>query len=466
VRTNRIIDPATTSVSTWSAAGGTRDIVGGKLRVTPGGTSGCYVYGNPTAAYATSGRHNISPGDNYALRCEVTNPTSTPNYVRWGAVFYTSTGAQSTAPGNLSPVMTVGPGETVLVELFGTLPATATTTTGLLPLLYTYSTAAGAVATVDNVTDSTRWQLEVGPTAPTADPIDFFYGGDSSIFTAWAGAANASPSTYVQTMPALDVDADAWQIGIRFSELLAATSTMTVTAITPEGEYPVRGADRAYAVGGFTTTDFEAPPGVPVTYRGRMFAANGTELGYTEATTAQYDIDPSMVVLSDPLVPGNAVMVEAKATFGQRKVRKRLGSTFRVGSRTIGLYAPLGMLEGVDLAIQTQELNAADELELVLEAMPVLVRSMPAVRVPRQLYVAIESVEAADVDVQYGGEWTVYPLEGNQVSRSVTDIVVPIVTWQTYLDAFPTWSAFNAAYATWLDAMQNPPKDENARSGR
>lgn len=466
MRTNRIIDPATTSVSTWSAAGGTRDIVGGKLRVTPGGTATCYVYGNPAAAYGTSGRHNITPGDNYALRCEVTNPTSTPNYVRWGVAFYLATGAQSGAPSNVSPIMTVGPGETVLVELFGTLPSSASTTTGLLPLLYTYSTNVGGLATADNVTDSTRWQLEVGATAPTADPIDFFYGGDSSIFTAWTGAANASPSTYVQTMPTLDVDADAWQIGIRFSELLAATSTMTVTAITPEGEYPVRGADRAYAVGGLTTTDFEAPPGVPVTYRGRMFAANGTELGYTEATTAQYDIDPSMVVLSDPLVPGNAVIVEAQASLGQRKTRKRTGNTYRVGSRTIGLFAPLGLLEDVSLAVQTKDLATADELELILEAMPVLVRSMPAVRIPRQLYVAIESAEAEDVDVQYGGQWTKYPLQGTQVSRSVTDVVVPIVTWQTYLDAFPTWSAFNAAYATWLDAMQNPPKDENARSGR
>ena len=240
---------------------------------------------------------------------------------------------------------------------------------------------------------------------------------------------------------------------------------MTLTAITPEGEYTVRGADRAYAVGGLFVTDYEAPPGVPVTYRGHMYAADGTDMGYTEGATAEYDIDPSMVLLSDPLVPGNAVLVEAQGDFGQRKVRRRVGNTYRVGNRTIGLFTPLGLLEGVDITVQTKDLAAADELEQVLEAMPVLVRSMPVVRIPRQLYVAIESAEAEDIDVQYGEQWTKYPLQATEVSRSVTDIVVPVITWQTYIDAFPTWAAFNSAYATWLDAMQNPPKDENARIG-
>jgi hypothetical protein len=274
----------------------------------------------------------------------------------------------------------------------------------------------------------------------------------------WNGTANAATSSYGRGSPAVTVDPDTWSAGIRFDSLFPATQTLTVTAITPEGTYPVRSADRAYAVGGYVGTDYELPAGVDVTYRGQMFAADGSDLGFTDATVARFDIDPSLVIVSDPLEPGNAVLVEARSEFGETKVRRRRGNTYRVGNRTIGLYAPLGLLESVKLSVQTKGLADADMLERVLTAMPILVRSMPPVRLPRQLYVAIESAEVEDVDVQFGGEWTTYPLEGAQVSRSVTDIVVPVVTWQTYMDAYPTWAAFNAAYATWLDAMDNPPE--------
>jgi hypothetical protein len=265
-------------------------------------------------------------------------------------------------------------------------------------------------------------------------------------------------TVFMPGAPQLTPDASTWSVDLRFDELKAATETLTVVAITAEVTYPVRSATRAYAVGGFTVTDYEAPPGVDVTYRGQMFAAGGTDLGFTDSATTRYNIDPSMVIFSDPLVPGNRVLVEARSDFGARKVRKREGATYRVGTRTVGLFAPLGLLEDVTLSVQTKSLDDADMLERVLEAMPVLVRSMPPVRVPRQLYVGIEQTDTQDVDVHWGGMWTTYPLKGTEVSRSVTDVVVPVVTWQTYMDAFPTWAAFNAAYATWLDAIDNPPE--------
>ncbi|ROS52922.1 hypothetical protein [Frigoribacterium sp. PhB24] len=257
--------------------------------------------------------------------------------------------------------------------------------------------------------------------------------------------------------PVLTPDVDDTSVGVRFSTVDPKTQTMTVVAITEEGSYPVRQADRAYAVGGFQVVDHEAPLGVVVTYRGQMFSADGADLGYTDSASTQLDIDPSLVVFSDPLVPSNRVILEAKGDFGTKRVRRRPGNTFRVGSRTIGLFAPLGLLEAVGLAVQTWTADEAATLNAVLEAMPVLVRSMPPARIPRQLYVAIDQPEVEDIDVQYGGGWSIYPLQGAEVSRSVTDIVVPIVTWQTYMDVYPTWAEFNAAYATWLDAMENPP---------
>ena len=281
----------------------------------------------------------------------------------------------------------------------------------------------------------------------------------------FTGAANASTSMYGRGSAVIEADSRTWSASLVFDSVMPTTQTMTVTAITPEATYPVRGGERAYAAGGLQLVDAEVPFGVPVSYRGQMFDRAGVDLGFTDASDVQIDIDPSTVVLSDPLAPATAVQVSALSSFGRSKARRRQGNTYRVGSRTFGLYAPLGLYEKLSLGVEVQDLGASDLLEEVLEAMPVLVRSMPPVRLPRQLYVAIEAPEVQDVDVQYGGGWSKYPLEAAQVSRTVTDVVIPIVTWQAYLDAFGTWSQFNAAYATWLDAQQNPPEVENARTG-
>lgn len=366
------------------------------------------------------------------------------------------TASDTTGPFFSGASSNTGTGNTQqVVDLTATAVAPSGTATAdfTVSRVNTVQAAAGDVVFFDALMLAQRDQVETPA-----------YGDGSLEGWYWNGAAHASTSSYGRGAPILTADAGEFSVALRFDSVLPATQTMTVTAVTPELTYPVRSADRVFAVGGLAVTDYEAPPGVDVSYLGHMFAADGTDLGYTDTASARYEIDPSMVIVSDPLDPAKCVLVEAQEDFGGVKVRKRVGSTYRVGNRTIGLYAPLGLYEGLDLSIQTKSLADADTLEQILEAMPVLVRSMPPVRVPRQLYVAIEATEAEDVDVQYGGEWTRYPMKGAQVSRAVTDIVIPVVTWQTYMDVYPTWSLFNAAYASWLDAIENPPEVVLART--
>jgi hypothetical protein len=249
------------------------------------------------------------------------------------------------------------------------------------------------------------------------------------------------------------------RVDILFSTLPAAVQTITVVGISTAGEYNVRGAENAFAAGGFTVTDSEVPLGVPVTFRGHMFGVDGADLGYTDPTVVTVQADPDLVYLSDPLAPANAVAVIPTSRFGQRKTRSRSGAVYRTGNRTVALFGPVGLLEGLDLTVETFSVADADTLLGVVTALPVLVRSMPPIRLPRQLYVAIPEPQEEDVDVAYGGDWTIQALAGDEVSRTEVDVVVPVVTWQTFIDAFPTWDAMNARYSTWLDAMTNPPNE-------
>lgn len=175
-RRNMIGDPDMKSASRYARAGCTGEIVGGKLRLTPGGTATAYTY--PTVDNATTnggGRFALDVGERYIHRVDVSNPTTSPIYVRAGTAYYLSTGGQSGQATDLLPVYLLAPGETKKLEVSGYNDGT-NGTTGILPLVYIYATAGGGVATPDMVVDVSRWSLEKGPSAPAAGQSNFFSG--------------------------------------------------------------------------------------------------------------------------------------------------------------------------------------------------------------------------------------------------------------------------------------------------
>jgi hypothetical protein len=241
-------------------------------------------------------------------------------------------------------------------------------------------------------------------------------------------------------------------------DAVPAGYTVTVYRLHDRVEAVVRDAENAFASGGFSIVDYEIPGGIDVTYRAELFNTLGQSAGFTDGATAYTEWDPSKVWITDPLAPARAAYVEARDNFGSILSRNRSTAEYRVGERVIALLGARGKLNRVPLTVQTKTLAEADALAEVLDSTNVLVRSMPPIRMPRALYVSIPVVDEEEQDVQYGGGWIVWPLVGNEISSPDLGIVVPTVTWQTYIDTFATWADFNAAYLTWNDAIRNPPE--------
>lgn len=220
----------------------------------------------------------------------------------------------------------------------------------------------------------------------------------------------------------------------------------------------VRDARDAFASGGFSVIDYEVPGGVAVSYRAELFDETGASQGFTDAAETELSWPMHIAYISDPLDPGNIVAAEMHTNFASVVSRPREVALMNVGTRVISLLGVTGRIRGVPLWCNTYTKTEADTLARVIAATNVLVRTCPPVRVPRAMYVAIPDPEENEQTVQLGFGQIRWELVGDEISSPDLNIVVPVVTWQTYIDAFPTWEDFNNAYLTWNDAIRNPPE--------
>jgi hypothetical protein len=271
-------------------------------------------------------------------------------------------------------------------------------------------------------------------------------------------ASTVTPFTDMDPSPRVDIDIDD-------ADLDGSTVTITVHQISVAGDIEVRNMVGVASAGGFVETDYEPPLGVPITYRVQQYDSGGVELGYVLELTTQVDIADGMAVLSDPLVPGNAVMVEAHTDFGAELRRTRPTRVYRAGYRSVALMGLQSLLEDIPLRCQTQTLDDADMLEDVLAAGQFLVRLMPSGgRLPLILHVVVPNPVQVPVDVQYGGEWIKWELSGVEVSRPTIDIIVPVISYQRFIDYLDasgdgTYGYAATIWSTYIDALRNPPPE-------
>lgn len=175
---NVVSDPDTTSTATWAPTNGTGSIVGGKLRMTPGGSATPYVYPSPHLSVAQFNRFAARPGERWTMRVELTNPNASATlWYAIGCAFYNAIGGGSGASSQITARTALAPGQTVTAEMSGIVPDNGTTPTeGLLPLVYLYNAANGQVAPSTLLLDMTRWQVEIGGRAPRQTPFRYFSG--------------------------------------------------------------------------------------------------------------------------------------------------------------------------------------------------------------------------------------------------------------------------------------------------
>jgi hypothetical protein len=135
--------------------------------------------------------------------------------------------------------------------------------------------------------------------------------------------------------------------------------------------------------------------------------------------------------------------------------RKRAVQTYQVGDRVVALLGPIGKLAGVPLRLVSLTAASTASLDVLLRQTAVLIRTAPPMRLPRLLYVVVPTV--TENPLGWDGESSLWDLSGDEIDATTLDILIPVVTWQDYIDAFATWADMEAAYSTWFDAMKNPP---------
>lgn len=241
---------------------------------------------------------------------------------------------------------------------------------------------------------------------------------------------------------------------------MTGVTTVSVHQVSAAGDFIVRGADRAPAAGGYFVTDYEIPLGIEVTYRAEKFNGSGVSLGFVSAGLVTVNVDPSEVIFSDPLAPKNAARAVGRTEFAGVVQTRRPKQIYRAGVATVALMGESGLVEGVALDVATYTIETSDALEAVLTNAYVLVRSMPNIlRLPQVFHCVIAEPVQVPQDVQYGGGWVLWPLVGDQVTRSALQVLEAAVTYQRYTDYYATYADFNAAYSTYLAALQSPPPE-------
>jgi hypothetical protein len=241
------------------------------------------------------------------------------------------------------------------------------------------------------------------------------------------------------------------------ADLDAATATVTVLQLSKWGQVPVRSARGRAVAGGLAVTDFEAPPGVVTTYRVEQFDAGGASLGFALNLTAQVTIPEGHAVIADPLVPANALLVEAERAFAAELKHSRSTSFYRAGNETIALSGPRSLLQDVNLRCYTETEEDREMFEAITAESVIVVRTMPSMRLPGSFYASTPDVVMLPWDAHEDGETDEWQLTGQEITRPVIDIVVPTYTWQDVIDYYPTWADLIADRATWLDLIRNPP---------
>lgn len=253
-------------------------------------------------------------------------------------------------------------------------------------------------------------------------------------------------------------------IDIDDTDLHVDTVTAIVMQLSKWGDVPVNRTPRAVA-GGLVLTDYEVPPGVPVTYRVHQFDVNGDSLGFALSMQTQVDVPFGWVVVQDPLAPADAIMLEGGTEFAGVMRRVRPSRTYQAGGKSFALSGLNSAFLSVPLQCFTDSPADQDLLARILDQSLILVRAHPRTGIPGSLFAAVTNVAwDSRGHARFGRDTRAWDFTTDEVSRPSIDIIVPIYTYdlyKAYLDEkYPPVATYDDAateWATFIDAVRNPP---------
>lgn len=293
--------------------------------------------------------------------------------------------------------------------------------------------------------------------------------GDQGNAYGWEGTAHASIADFMTPATTLDPLEDPTpspRVQISVVDLYPSTRAVTLYRVVDGISYTVREAILLAATGSFVANDYEAPFGVDVTYQAMQFSdLDGLiPLGLTPIATTLLDVVEDWI--TDPLRPANALRVEFTDKAGSQPSAPFPYTQHRVntptGLRIVALVGDRSLLTGLNMDFYTSTDDERAQITTILEQSGGLLclRTPPVGSmklIPRTLYVVAGNPVPDDFNLSADLPDVEWYNTVDEISAPEIGFGVPIVTWQNYVDAFPTWNDFNAAYLTWFDAEKNPP---------
>lgn len=373
----------------------------------------------------------VIPGLPYSASVSVGSPNITGRFVNaslgWrdaGGVFLGSTTADAVA-------LTNGWTRLVIANVIAPAGAATAFVQGVVR-----TDASGATAytpAVGDLFDADSFLLVQSATAPE------YFDGDSP-GAAWMGTPHASAS--VLMVPALTAFTDAPRVEVVFDVLPPAAAMATIRATIAGRTSEVRGAIRTSVSGALNRTDFEAPDGVPVTYRAELFNAAGVSIGFTSDATitvpaSDFDGAFHYVWLHSPTDPSTAVRVAWGRDALSRISTQSPGSVEWAQGRRLGLALSsrrTGMI-AVPMDVVTDTLEDAAKVDALFGGpqrarQPVVcVRMSPSLAITRLPAVWFAGIleQSYEPDMTMGSERTVWRLRGDEVAPPVPAIVIPLL---------------------------------------
>jgi hypothetical protein len=276
------------------------------------------------------------------------------------------------------------------------------------------------------------------------------------------------PLVPINLIPQIEAHSDqapSPRVVIYFESLPSAMRYITVTAFTDDDSPRiVRDARMAPAVESFLVTDYEAPWGRPITYAAEMFDENKVSIGLTSRLTTEIPIDANLndltLYIADPLDPGSAVRAIMSDGFAAQVAKTRNGNFVTPSGSSSGSVLLAGASQGytsLPLDFYTDSREATLAFRRLRDQTPIAVlRFGPDVPLPGTIFVALLDPAEVPIDATF----TQWVWSSRQVRSPETSIVVPLHTYQDYMDYFGTYAEAMATFYTYADAVLNPPVSE------
>jgi hypothetical protein len=223
------------------------------------------------------------------------------------------------------------------------------------------------------------------------------------------------------------------------------------------GSSPVRGwsgdlTDQTVTGDIAVVTDYEAPLGVPVTWRVTIRSEDGASWRSYTSDAVTLPVGDTTVWLKDPGLPQRSCQVTVATPMPTWRTPARQGVSQVRGRRLPVVISDVRGGKVGDLTVVTETSAERQALDWVLETGSVLLLQWPPGWGEADMYVSVGDVTAAPIAdfADFHDRTWVLPL--TEVDRPIGGVMGSADrTWQTVKDEGPTWADVLSDKASWLD---------------